>query len=99
MTDGRFSGATRGMCIGHVAPEAAIGGALALVRDGDRIRIDLTAHRMDVMLDDAELAARRAAWQPQPPRHRAGLLGKYARLVGQANRGAVTHDGAAEWPW
>ena len=99
ITDGRFSGATRGLCIGHVAPEAAIGGPLALVRDGDRIRIDVTARRMDVLLDDAALAARRAAWQPLPPRHRAGLLGKYARLVGQANRGAVTHDGGAEWPW
>ena len=99
VTDGRFSGATRGMCVGHVAPEAAIGGPLALLRDGDRIRIDLDAHRMDVLLDDAELAIRRAAWQPRPPRHRAGLLGKYARLVGQANRGAVTHEGGAEWPW
>ena len=99
VTDGRFSGATRGMCVGHVAPEAAVGGPLALVRDGDRIRIDLDAHRMDLLLDDAELAIRRAAWQPRPPRHRAGLLGKYARLVGQANRGAVTHEGGAEWPW
>jgi len=99
VTDGRFSGATRGMCVGHVAPEAAIGGPLALIRDGDRIRIDLAVRRMDVLLDDAELAARHAAWQPRPPRHRAGLLGKYARLVGQANRGAVTHEGGAEWPW
>lgn len=99
ITDGRFSGATRGICVGHVAPEAAVGGPLALVRDGDPIRIDLAAHHMDVLLDEAELAARRAAWQPRPPRHRAGLLGKYARLVGQANRGAVTHEGGAEWPW
>ena len=63
-----------------------------------QIRIDVTARRMEVLLDDTELAARRATWQPRPPKHRAGLLGKYARLVGQANRGAVTHDGGAEWP-
>jgi dihydroxy-acid dehydratase len=99
VTDGRFSGATRGMCIGHVAPEAAIGGALALVHEGDRIRIDVASRRMDLLVDEAELAARRAAWQPRPPRHRAGLLGKYAKLVGQANLGAVTHEGGAEWPW
>ncbi|HEX3538756.1 MAG TPA: dihydroxy-acid dehydratase [Stellaceae bacterium] len=99
VTDGRFSGATRGLCVGHVAPEAAIGGCLALVRDGDRIRIDVTARRMDLLLDDRHLATRRAAWQPRPAKHRAGLLGKYARLVGQANRGAVTHEGGAEWPW
>jgi dihydroxy-acid dehydratase len=99
VTDGRFSGATRGMCIGHVAPEAAVGGALALVHEGDRIRIDVASRRMDLLVDEAELAARRAAWQPRPPRHRAGLLGKYAKLVGQANLGAVTHEGGAEWPW
>ncbi|HEX6442272.1 MAG TPA: dihydroxy-acid dehydratase [Stellaceae bacterium] len=99
VTDGRFSGATRGICVGHAAPEAAIGGPLALVRDGDRIRIDVTARRIDLLADEAELAARRAAWRPLPPRHPAGLLGKYARLVGQANLGAVTHQGGAEWPW
>jgi dihydroxy-acid dehydratase len=99
VTDGRFSGATRGICVGHVAPEAAVGGPLALVQDGDRIRIDVTARRMDLLIGDTELAARRAAWQPRPPRHRAGLLAKYARLVGQANHGAVTHAGGAEWPW
>jgi len=99
ITDGRFSGATRGMCIGYVSPEAFIGGPLALLRDGDPIRIDAGARRMDVMLDDAELAERRRAWQPRPPRHRAGALAKYARLVGQAPGGAVTHAGAAEWPW
>ena len=99
VTDGRFSGATRGMCVGHVAPEAAVGGPLALVRDGDRVRIDVAARRMDLLVADAELEARRAAWRPRPPRHKAGLLGKYARQVGQANRGAVTHEGGAEWPW
>ena len=99
VTDGRFSGATRGICVGHVVPEAAIGGPLALVRDGDPIRIDVSARRMDLLVDEAELAARRASWQGRPPRHRAGLLAKYAKLVGQANLGAVTHEGGAEWPW
>jgi dihydroxy-acid dehydratase len=99
ITDGRFSGATRGMCIGYVSPESFVGGPLALVRDGDRIRIDAAARRMDLLIDDKEFAARRAAWKPRPPRHRAGALAKYARLVGQAPGGAVTHDGAAAWPW
>ena len=99
VTDGRFSGATRGMCIGYVSPEAFIGGPLALVRDGDRIRIDAAARRMDLLIDDREMLGRREAWRPSPPRHRAGALAKYARLVGQAPRGAVTHDGPAEWPW
>jgi dihydroxy-acid dehydratase len=99
ITDGRFSGATRGMCIGYVSPEAYIGGPLALVRNGDRIKIDAAARRMDLLTDERELAERRAAWKPRPPRHRAGALAKYAKLVGQAPGGAVTHDGAAEWPW
>ena len=99
ITDGRFSGATRGMCIGYVSPELFIGGPLALVRDGDRIRIDARARLMDLLIDDREFAARRQAWQPPQPRHRAGALAKYARLVGQAQGGAVTHEGAALWPW
>jgi dihydroxy-acid dehydratase len=99
VTDGRFSGATRGMCIGYVSPESFIGGPLALVREGDRIRIDAGARRMDLLIDDAEFAARRKAWTPSPPRHRAGALYKYAQLVGQAPDGAVTHPGAADWPW
>jgi dihydroxy-acid dehydratase len=99
ITDGRFSGATRGMCIGYVSPESFIGGPLALVRDGDRIRIDARARLMDLLIDDREFAARRQAWQPPQPRHRAGALAKYARLVGQAQGGAVTHEGAALWPW
>ena len=99
ITDGRFSGATRGMCIGYVSPESFIGGPLALVRDGDRIRIDARARLMDLLIDDKEFAARRKDWQPQQPRHRAGALAKYARLVGQAPGGAVTHEGAAQWPW
>jgi dihydroxy-acid dehydratase len=99
ITDGRFSGATRGMCIGYVSPESFVGGPLALVRDGDRIRIDAGARRLDVLVGEHELAERRKAWKPRPPRHRAGALAKYAKLVGQAPGGAVTHDGAAEWPW
>ena len=99
ITDGRFSGATRGMCIGYVSPELFIGGPLALVHDGDRIRIDARARLMDLLIDDKEFAGRRKAWQPPQPRHRAGALAKYARLVGQAPGGAVTHEGAAQWPW
>ncbi|WP_342363415.1 dihydroxy-acid dehydratase [Terrarubrum flagellatum] len=99
VTDGRFSGATRGMCIGYVSPEAYIGGPLALVRDGDRIRIDAPQRRMDLLISEEEFARRRAEWTQAPPRHRAGLLAKYARTVGQAPGGAVTHPGAAEWPW
>jgi dihydroxy-acid dehydratase len=99
ITDGRFSGATRGMCVGYVSPEAFVGGPLALIRDGDILRIDAGARRMDVLLDERALAERRQSWKPRPPRHRAGALAKYARLVGQAPGGAVTHQGPAEWPW
>src|SRR5882724_7040552 len=91
--------ATRGMCIGYVSPESFVGGPLALVREGDRIRIDAGARRMDLLIDDIELAQRRNAWTPRPPRHRAGALSKYAKLVGQAPGGAITHPGAADWPW
>ncbi len=98
LTDGRFSGATRGMCIGYAAPEAAEGGPLALVRDGDPIRIDCEARSIDWQVSDAEIAARRAAWKPQRGERLAGALEKYARLVGPANLGAVTHSGAVEWP-
>jgi len=99
ITDGRFSGATRGMCIGYVSPESFVGGPLALVHNGDRIKIDAGARRLDLLVDDREVAERSKAWKPLPPRHRAGALAKYAKLVGQAPGGAVTHDGAAEWPW
>jgi len=99
ITDGRFSGATRGLCIGYVSPESFVGGPLALVRDGDRIRIDAGARRMDLLIDAGEFEMRRQAWKPRPPRHRAGALAKYARLVGQAPGGAVTHQGPAQWPW
>jgi dihydroxy-acid dehydratase len=99
VTDGRFSGATRGICIGYVTPEAAVGGPLALVRERDTIRIDVKSRRMDVLVTESELAERRAAWRPPERRHKSGLLAKYAKLVGQANKGAVTHEGGAEWPW
>ncbi len=97
LTDGRFSGATRGMCIGYACPEAAVGGPIALVRDGDPIRIDAERKSITLLVADGELLRRRAAWFPPPPRHRAGLLAKYAAGVGQANEGAVTHAGAACW--
>ncbi|HEY9474762.1 MAG TPA: dihydroxy-acid dehydratase [Mycobacteriales bacterium] len=89
LTDGRFSGGTTGLCIGHVAPEAATGGPIALVRDGDRIRLDMTARRLDLLVDPAELVQRRSDWKPLPPRYETGVLGKYAKLVGSAAGGAV----------
>jgi dihydroxy-acid dehydratase len=94
ITDGRFSGATRGLCIGHVGPEAAVGGPIGLLRNGDRIVIDAEKGTIDVTLPDAELAARRAAWQPRRTDYNAGAIWKYAQLVGPAHLGAVTHPGA-----
>ena len=91
LTDGRFSGATRGMCIGHVGPEAAEGGPLALVETGDRIRIDTEARRLDLLVAETVLAARRARWSPRPCEDLPPTLSKYARLVGPADLGAVTH--------
>ena len=93
ITDGRFSGATRGFCIGHVGPEAAVGGPIGLLRDGDVIAIDAEAGRLDVELSEAELAARRGAWQPRPSNYKSGTLWKYAQTVGPAEKGAVTHPG------
>ena len=90
VTDGRFSGATSGMSIGHVVPEAALGGPIALVADGDRIVIDVGARKLDVLVDEAELSRRRAAWKPMDPRYRSGFLAKYASLVASASLGAVT---------
>jgi dihydroxy-acid dehydratase len=89
LTDGRFSGGTTGLCIGHVAPEAAVGGPIAMVADGDRIRIDMTARTLDLLVDDAELQRRRAEWKPVPPQFDYGVLAKYAKLVGSAAEGAV----------
>jgi dihydroxy-acid dehydratase len=90
ITDGRFSGGTTGLCIGHVAPESEVGGPLALVEEGDRVRVSIEARRLDLLVNDAELATRRANWKPQPPRYPSGALAKYAQLVGSAETGAVT---------
>ena len=98
LTDGRFSGATRGMCIGYACPEAAEGGPIALVTDGDSIRIDCEQRTIDLLVDDDEMAHRRAAWKPRRAERLAGAMEKYARLVGPANLGAVTHSGAVDWP-
>ena len=89
VTDGRFSGGSTGLCVGHVAPEAVDGGPIGLVRDGDRIRVDVPTRSLDLLVDEAELARRRAEFQPLPPRYTRGVLAKYARLVGSASRGAV----------
>jgi len=89
LTDGRFSGGTTGLCVGHVAPEAVDAGPIAFVRDGDRIRLDVANGTLDLLVDDAELAARRQGWAPPPAKHERGVLAKYAKLVGSAARGAV----------
>ncbi len=95
ITDGRFSGATRGFCVGHVGPEAAHGGPIALLRDGDLITLDALKGELSVALTDEEFAERRAAWGgPRPTQYASGALWKYARLVGGAREGAVTHPGA-----
>jgi dihydroxy-acid dehydratase len=93
VTDGRFSGATYGLVVGHVAPEAAVGGTIALVHEGDRVTIDADKRLLQLEVDDAELARRRAAWKPKPPSYTSGVLHKYARLVGSAAHGAVTDGG------
>ena len=95
ITDGRFSGATRGFCVGHVGPEAAVGGPIALIRDGDMIRIDAERGTIEVDLSEAELARRKAGWQPRPSEFNSGYIWKYAQQVGSARNGAVTHPGAA----
>lgn len=94
ITDGRFSGGTRGFCIGHVGPEAAVGGPIALIKDGDMIKIDAQAGTLSVDLSDEELEARRAAWKPRENNYQSGALYKYADQVGPARGGAVTHPGA-----
>ncbi|MGH9165510.1 MAG: dihydroxy-acid dehydratase, partial [Acidimicrobiales bacterium] len=90
LTDGRFSGGTHGFCIGHVAPEAVDGGPIALVADGDTIRIDVATRAIELVVDEPTLARRRAGWKLPPPRYTSGVLAKYARLVTGAERGAVT---------
>ena len=91
ITDGRFSGGTWGFCIGHVAPEATDGGAIAFVHDGDRIRIDVPNKKLDLLVDDATMTERRRGWKPNPPRYTSGVLAKYAKLVQGAETGAITN--------
>jgi dihydroxy-acid dehydratase len=95
ITDGRFSGATRGFCIGHVGPEAAVGGPIALLRDGDIITIDAVEGTLDVALSDEEMKLRAEAWQPRETDYQSGAIWKYAQQVGTARKGAVTHPGGA----
>ena len=90
LTDGRFSGGTTGLCIGHIAPEAVDAGPIAFVRDGDLIRVDIAARTLDLLVAPAELAARREGWEPLPPRYTRGVLAKYAKLVHSAAEGAIT---------
>ena len=90
LTDGRFSGGTTGLCIGHIAPEAVDAGPIAFVRDGDLIRVDIAARTLDLLVDEAELSSRRSGWEPLPPRYTRGVLAKYSKLVRSAAEGAVT---------
>jgi dihydroxy-acid dehydratase len=90
LTDGRFSGGTTGLCIGHIAPEAVDSGPIAFVRDGDLIRVDIAARSLDLLVDEAELAARHSGWAPLPPRYTRGVLAKYSKLVHSAAQGAIT---------
>ncbi|MCU1546392.1 MAG: ilvD [Homoserinimonas sp.] len=90
LTDGRFSGGTTGLCIGHIAPEAVDAGPIAFVRDGDLIRVDIAARSLDLLVDEAELVARRNGWAPLPPRYTRGVLAKYSKLVHSAAEGAIT---------
>jgi dihydroxy-acid dehydratase len=91
ITDGRFSGATHGLVAGHIAPEAAHGGPIALVRDGDTIVLDIVARRLDVEISEAEMDKRRRSWSPPSPRYTTGIMAKYAKLVSSASEGAVTN--------
>lgn len=98
LTDGRFSGATRGMCIGYAGPEAALGGPIAFVQDGDGIHIDANAGTITLTVDEPELERRRSNWKPQTTTAQGGVLEKYAKLVGPTHEGAVTHSGSVNWP-
>ncbi len=90
ITDGRFSGGTTGLCVGHVAPESEVGGPIGLVEEGDRIRIDIPNRTLDLLVDDDEIGQRKAGWKPQPPRYTSGVLAKYAKLATSADHGATT---------
>ena len=89
ITDGRFSGGTTGLCVGHIAPEAVDGGPIAFVRDGDQITLDVAGRTLDVAIEESELAARKDGWTPNAPKYTSGVLGKYAKLVQSAAHGAV----------
>ena len=89
ITDGRFSGASRGASNGHISPEAAVGGPIALVQEGDRIRVDIPNTRLELLVSDEELEKRRAQWQPKEPKVTTGYLARYASMVTSGNRGAV----------
>jgi dihydroxy-acid dehydratase len=95
ITDGRFSGGTRGFCIGHVGPEAAVGGPIALLADGDMIHIDAEAGTLNVDLTEDDLSQRRMRWEPRKTDFQSGAIWKYAQIVGDACDGALTHPGAA----
>jgi dihydroxy-acid dehydratase len=95
ITDGRFSGATRGFCIGHVGPEAAVGGPIGLLRDGDMITINAETGDISVALSESELAERKKTWKPRKTDYQSGALWRYAQGVGTAEKGAVTHPGGA----
>jgi dihydroxy-acid dehydratase len=90
LTDGRFSGATRGLSVGHISPEASRGGPIAAIREGDTIVLDVASRTLKVELSDSEITARLAAWKPPAPRYQSGVLAKYARLVSSASTGAIT---------
>jgi dihydroxy-acid dehydratase len=89
ITDGRFSGASRGASIGHVSPEAAVGGPIAFVEEGDMIKIDIDKHSIELLVSEEELAKRKAAWTPREPKVTTGYLARYAKMVTSGNRGAV----------
>ena len=90
VTDGRFSGVTHGPMVGHVTPEAAVGGPIALINEGDEITLDIPARQLNVKLTEEQLTDRRANWTPKPPNYTSGALAKYAKLVSSASEGAVT---------
>jgi dihydroxy-acid dehydratase len=94
ITDGRFSGGTRGLCVGHIGPEAAVGGPIALIQDGDKISIDAVAGTINLDVSNEDLADRRAKWIPRENDFRSGALWRYVQTVGDAEKGAVTHPGA-----
>ena len=96
LTDGRFSGATHGFMIAHIAPEAAAGGPIAVVREGDRIIIDVPNRKLQLDIADTELGRRLSRWSPAEPRYRAGIFAKYANSVSSASQGAVTHPGQGQ---